>query len=227
MLRSSFRDPLDGKIKHRQHGRITGVPLQILLNVQAALRDDVLPKGDPDAFKIIESKEFGASASLLALAKDIGLDRALYSKPSEGWVKDTLAMIIGRILYQGSKLSLSHMWKNSSLWELCGTQGAVDVDKHCYEPLDRLLERQPGIQQALAKKHLANGCLVLRVGAHLFDGHSIDPRRSRVRFHSPPCCFQHIGALHFSIQTPKPILRLGLRFPIQRDLQFPNFFGCW
>ena len=161
MLRSSFRDPLDGKIKHRQHGRITGVPLHTLINVQAALRDDVLLKGDPDAFKVIESKEFGASASLLALAKDIGLDRSLYSKPSEGWVKNTLAMIIGRILYQGSKLSLSHMWKSSSLWELCGMQGAVDVDKHCYEPLDRLLERQPGIQQALAKKHLTNGCLVL------------------------------------------------------------------
>jgi len=138
-----------------------GLSLSTLLNVQAALRDDVLPKNDPAAFKILSSREFGASAALLALAKDIGLDRALYSKTTLPWVRDTLAMIIGRILYQGSKLFLSHQWKNTSLWELCGVMGPVDVDEHCYEPLDRLLERQNAIQQTLAKTHLTNGCIVL------------------------------------------------------------------
>ena len=161
ILRSTFRDPLDGKIKHQQHGRITGVPLVTLLNVQAALRGDVVRKDSPEAFHILASREFGASAALLALAKDIGLDSALYSKPSEPWVKDSLAMIVGRILFAGSKLALAHQWKNSVLWELCGTPGAVDVDAHCYEPMDRLLERQPAIQKTLAKKHLTNGCLVL------------------------------------------------------------------
>jgi hypothetical protein len=148
-------------VKHEQHGRLTGLPLATLLNVQAALRDDVLPKDHPDAFKILSSKEYGASAALLDLARDIGLDRALYSKPSMPWVRDTLAMIAGRILYQGSKLHLSHQWKNSALWELCGTEGPVDVDKHCYAPLDRLLERQDAIQKNLAKAHLSNGCIVL------------------------------------------------------------------
>ena len=161
ILRSTFRDPATGKIKHQQHGRLVGQSLATLLNVQAALRDDVLPKNDPAAFKILSSKEFGASAALLALAKDIGLDRALYSKTTLPWVRDTLAMIIGRILYQGSKLFLSHQWKNTSLWELCGVPGPVDVDEHCYEPLDRLLERQDAIQQTLAKTHLTNGCIVL------------------------------------------------------------------
>jgi len=161
ILRSTFRDPADGKVKHKQHGRLVGLSLSTLLNVQAALRDDVLPKNDPAAFRIRSSKEFGASAALLGLAKDIGLDRALYSKPSLPWVRDTLAMIIGRILYQGSKLSLSQQWKNSALWELCGVKGSVDVDDHCYEPLDRLLDRQDAIQQTLAKTHLTNGCIVL------------------------------------------------------------------
>ena len=161
VLRSSFRDAVDGKVRHTQHGRITGVSLSILRNVQAALRDEVVPLADPAAFKIIGSKEFGASAALLALAKDIGLDSALYSKPRQPWVQDTLAMIAGRIIYQGSKLALTHQWKYSTLWELCGTAGPVDVDVHCYEAMDRLLERQPGIQKTLAKKHLTNGCLVL------------------------------------------------------------------
>jgi transposase len=47
------------------------------------------------------------------------------------------------------------------LWELCGVEGRVDVDQHCYEVMDRLLERQGAIQQALARKHLQNGHLVL------------------------------------------------------------------
>ena len=40
-------------------------------------------------------------------------------------------------------------------------KGRPDVRKHCYESLDRLLERQKGIQKKLAKKHLKNGNLVL------------------------------------------------------------------
>ena len=123
-------------MRHTQHGRITGVSLSILRNVQAALRDEVVPLADPAAFKIIGSKEFGASAALLALAKDIGLDSALYSKPKQPWVQDTLAMIAGRIIYQGSKLALTHQWKYSTLWELCGTAGPVDVDVHCSEAME-------------------------------------------------------------------------------------------
>lgn len=148
-------------MRHQQHGRIANVPLATLLNVQAALRGEVVRRDSPEAFKILRSREFGGSAALLALAKDIGLDTALYSKPAEPWVRDVLAMIVGRILYQGSKLALTQQWNLSSLWDLCGTVGPVDVDKHCYEPMDRLLERQQAIQKSLAKKHLSNGCLVL------------------------------------------------------------------
>jgi hypothetical protein len=54
-------------------------------------------------------------------------------------------MIVGRIVYAGSKLALSNQWKNTALWELSGVEGKVDVDQHCYLPMDRLLERQSAI----------------------------------------------------------------------------------
>src|SRR6202045_5068520 len=73
------------------------------------------------------------------------LDRALYSR-KEGWVQDCLAMIVGRIVYAGSKLALANQWKNTALWELSDVEGKVDVDLHCYLPMDRLLERQSAIQ---------------------------------------------------------------------------------
>lgn len=47
--------------------------------LQAAFRGDVVLKGSPEDFQIISSKEYGASYALLELAKELGLDRALYS----------------------------------------------------------------------------------------------------------------------------------------------------
>jgi transposase len=158
VLRSSFRQ--GDQIKHTNHGRITGLPLDQLKLIQAAFRGEVLPKDSPQAFQTLNSREYGASHALLQLAKELELDRALYSRP-EPWVRDCLAMIVGRVVYAGSKLALSHQWKNTALWELCGVQGPVDVEAHCYEPMDRLLERQRAIQRTLASQHLKNGHLVL------------------------------------------------------------------
>jgi hypothetical protein len=158
LIRSSFRQ--DGKVQHTNHGRITGLALAQLQLIQAAFQNQVVPKNDPQTFQLLGSKEYGASYALLALARQLELERLLYSR-AEPWVRDCLAMIVGRIVYAGSKLALSNQWKNTALWELCGTEGPVEVEAHCYLPLDRLLARQPAIQRALAKKHLKNGHLVL------------------------------------------------------------------
>jgi hypothetical protein len=158
LIRSSFR--VDGKVQHTSHGRISGVPLEKLKLIQAAFRGEVVPVDAPEAFQILSSREYGASHALLELARDLELPRALYSR-KEPWVGPALAMIIGRIVYAGSKLALSNQSRNTVLWELCGVEGKVDVDRHCYEVLDRLLERQPAIQRALAARRLQNGHLVL------------------------------------------------------------------
>jgi transposase len=160
IIRSSFRDRETQTVKHTQHGRITGLSLQQLKLIQAAFQGDVVPKNDPGAFQCTNSKEYGASYAVLEMARQLDLDTILYSR-NEPWVRDCLAMIVGRVVYAGSKLALSNQWKNSALWELCGVQGKVDVEDHCYKPMDRLLERQKAIQRALAKKHLRNGHVVL------------------------------------------------------------------
>lgn len=160
ILLSSFRDRASKKISHTQHGRITGCSLDQLRMLQAAFREEVVPHDSPKALRILGSKEHGASRALLQLAKDIGLHRILYSR-SESWVDCVMAMIVGRIVYQGSKLSLCNQAANTTLWEQCGVAGRPDVEEHCYLPLDRLLERQKAIQKKLAAKHLRNGCMVL------------------------------------------------------------------
>ena len=78
VIRSTFRE--DGKIKHTSHGRISGVPLDTLRLIQAAFRGDVILKDDPDVLCLLASKEYGASRTLLALADEIGLSGAIYSR---------------------------------------------------------------------------------------------------------------------------------------------------
>src|ERR1051325_4149935 len=120
VLRSSFRQ--EGKVKHTNHGRITGLHLDQLKLIQAAFRGEVLPKDSPQAFRILASKEYGASYELLRLAQELELPQAIYSR-KEPWVQDCLALIVGRVLYAGSKLALSNQAKSTALWQLCGVEG--------------------------------------------------------------------------------------------------------
>lgn len=160
VLRTTFWDKKKKQVSHSQYGRIRGCTMEQLKMLQCAFREEVVAQGDPDALKILSSRELGASQVLLALAKDLGLHRILYSRP-EPWVDSVLAMIIGRIVFQGSKLGLCNQSKNTVLWELCGIKGKPIVEKQCYLPMDRLLERQKAIQKTLAKKHLSDGSMVL------------------------------------------------------------------
>ena len=156
ILRSTFWE--DGKIKHDTLCQIRGMSLEQLRAMQAAIQGKVMMKDD---FRIIESREYGASAACVSLIKKLGLHTDIFSRSSEEWVRSCLAIIAGRLVYAGSKLSLSHCGEYSALWEACGIDQRVDVNVHCYSAMDRLLERQDAIQKKLAGKYLSNGCLVL------------------------------------------------------------------
>ncbi len=78
--------------------------------MQAALRGNAVVKGSAEAVEVRECKEYGASYAVMQIAKELELDKVIYSKSSEGWVKDVLAMVVGRLVYAGSKLGLSNRW---------------------------------------------------------------------------------------------------------------------
>ena len=108
------------------------------------------------------SYEYGGSTALRQLASEIGLDKAICSTKTQ-WREDVMAMIIGRILYQGSKLSLINQYNDTVLWEQAGHELGVkpDVKENCYSPMDELLKRKNRIDVKFAKKHLANGSIIL------------------------------------------------------------------
>lgn len=167
LFRETFRD--NGKVRHRTRGRVTGLSHRQL----QAMREFVqrgCPEDSGHRYEIRDSREFGAVCAVLRMAEALGVDRLLYSR-RKPWVRHALAMIVGRVVYQGSKLSLTNLWRDSVLWSLCGLdEGRPDVDD-CYEAMDELLARQPAIQKALARKHLKDGCLVLYdVTSSYFEG---------------------------------------------------------
>ena len=159
LIRESYRKA--GKVQHRTISNISKLPYKHIQQIRDMLR------GKEKDFKVEDLEngaayEYGASYVLKRIAEQTGLDKAIFSTKTE-WRENVLAMIIARILYQGSKLSLVNQYKNTALWELSGHIYGVrpDVEKHCYKPMDELLKRKRKIEKKLAKKHLQNGCILL------------------------------------------------------------------
>lgn len=174
LVRESYRD--GAKVLHRTISNISNLPNNCIQQIKSMLKGDGAHKISVEDLVVSNSREYGASKVLIGLAKDIGLDRMIYSKTVK-WGQNALAMIVGRIMYPGSKLSLTNMYLDTVLWELCGHErnSQPDVNEDCYEPMDELLKRQKSIQKQLANKHLNNGCIVLYdITSTYFEGEYAD-----------------------------------------------------
>lgn len=160
LIRESYRD--GKKIKHRTIANISQLPNNAIQNIKSWLANPAACFHKLENVEVQNSREYGASAAFAELAKKLELDKIIYSR-KEQWQQDALAMIIGRLIYQGSKLHLTQLHYDSILWELFGyqEQHCPNVEQHCYATLDRLLERQSAIQKELAKRHLDDGCMIL------------------------------------------------------------------
>ena len=159
LVRESYR--LNGKVKNKTVANISQLPPELVYSIKYFLSGSE-NKVDISDLKNGANYEYGGSYALKSLAKRIGLDKMICSTKMQ-WREDLMAMILGRILWQGSKLSLVNQYMDTALWELAGHDFGIrpDVEKHCYAPMDELLKRKSRIERKLAKKHLTNGCVVL------------------------------------------------------------------
>ncbi len=160
LLRESYRE--GGKVRKRTLCNLSNWPAAHIEGLRGVLKGGTVIPAGREAFTVIRSLPHGHVAAALGTARRIGLDRIL--GPDGNRCRDlVLALVVGRILEPASKLAaaraLSPATAASSLGEVLGL-GAVDEDE-LYAALDWLLERQPAIETALAKRHLTNGTLVL------------------------------------------------------------------
>jgi hypothetical protein len=160
LLRESYRH--QGKVRKRTLCNLSDWSPAHVEGLRGVLKGGTVIAAEHDAFTITRSLPHGHVAAALGMARKIGLDRIL--GPDGNRCRDlVLAMLVGRILDPVSKLAaartLSPATASSSLGAVLGL-GPVDDDE-LYAALDWLLERQPAIETALARRHLTNGTLVL------------------------------------------------------------------
>ena len=159
LLRRTFRE--DGKVKHVTVGNLSDLPDDLIEVIRRRLAGGPLP-ADGNGFRILRSLPHGHVAAVLGTLKKIGLDRLISSKPCRE-AELVVAMIALRIIAPGSKLAnLTSLRPETAEHSLGGELRLEDVETaEMYEAMDWLLKRQTRIENKLAKKHLAEGTLVL------------------------------------------------------------------
>lgn len=161
LLRESYRDGT--KVRKRTLTNLSHWPAAKIEALRAVLRGaSPAPLALSEAFEIVRSLPHGHVAACLHSLHRLGLDSIL-SNTRTRTRELVVAMIVGRLLEPSSKLalvrSLREQTRSSSLGE---TLDISDADEdELYSAMDWLLSRQEHIEAALAKRHLAEGTLVL------------------------------------------------------------------
>ena len=159
LLRHTYRE--DGKVKHLTLGNLSDLPDDLIEVIRKRLAGDALPIENDDV-QIVRSLPHGHVAAVLGTLRKIGLDQIITSKTCRE-AQLVMAMIVLRIIAPGSKLAnLSGLQPETAEHTLADELQLPDIEKpELYEAMDWLLKRQTRIENKLAKKHLAEGTLVL------------------------------------------------------------------
>jgi len=162
LLRESYRQ--DGKVKSRTLANLTHLPSQQIEALRSALAGTATAPSTPlpDAFRISRSLPHGHIAAVLGCLRNLHLDSLLDPAPSRQ--RDlVIAMIGARIIAPASKLATARGLHCDTLHHSLGEMLHLDSadETELYPAMDWLLPQQSRIEQALAKRHLSQGGLVL------------------------------------------------------------------
>jgi Transposase DDE domain len=158
LLRESYRD--DGRVKNRTLANLSDWPPERIAALQAALRGDKLVR--MEALEVHRTLPHGHVAAVLGTARRVGLDALLPDGP-ERHRNLALAMIVQRLLDPAAKLATARALDEDTAVDSLGVTlelGEVRVNE-LYAALDWLGAAQPSIEDALARRHLHDGTLVL------------------------------------------------------------------
>lgn len=170
LLRESYRE--GSKVRKRTLTNISDWPRAQIDALRAVLKGATAVGKLEEAFDITRSLPHGHVSAVLGSLRKLQLEAVLERKRSRARDLCT-AMIVARLIAPASKLALARQIHPdtavSTLGEALGL-GGVETDE-LYEAMDWLLERQARVEQALARRHLANGTLVLYdVSSSYFEG---------------------------------------------------------
>lgn len=159
LLRESHRE---GKqVKSRTLANLSHWPRDQIEGLRRVLRGDAVVSPE-DAFRIQRSLPHGHVAAAVGTLRRLKLD-SLIDRRASRERSLAVAMVAARIIHPGSKLATARGIADetafSSLGEVLRIDSASEDD--FYRAMDWLLDRQERIENALSKRHLSNGTLVL------------------------------------------------------------------
>ena len=189
LIRESYRE---GKsVKKRTLANISKLPLPMIAAIDKLIKGAEIATPIADAFEIRRSLPHGHVSAVLGTMRKCGLDALIKGRTQEEKRSAAIvrALIVNRVIAPGSKLAF---WRalqpETASTSLGKTFELEDVaEREVYAALDWLLEQQPRIETALAKKHLEGGALVLYdVSSSYFEGHCCElAQRGYSRDHRP------------------------------------------
>ena len=171
LLRESFRE--GGRVRKRTLANLSDWPQHRIDALAAGLKGQSVVGNIENAFEIIRSRPHGHVAAVLGTLAHVKLDQ-LISRMRCRERDLCVAMLASRLIAPASKLAISRGLASETTDSTLGEQlGVDDADEdECYAAMDWLLARQVAVEDALAKRHLADGCLVLYdVTSTYFEGH--------------------------------------------------------
>jgi transposase len=162
LLRESYRQ--DGKVKTRTLANITHLASLQVEALRLALAGSLTASSTPlpESFHISRSLPHGHVAAVLGCLRNLQLDSIL--DPAPGRQRDlVVAMIVARIIEPASKLATARGLHRDTLHHSLGEILHLDSadETELYQAMDWLLPQQSRIEQALAKRQLSQGGLVL------------------------------------------------------------------
>ena len=162
LLRESYRQ--GGKVKTRTLANITHLRPHQIDALRLALAGSLPATAPPlpDSFHISRSLPHGHVAAVLGCLRNLQLDSIL--DPVPGRQRDlVIAMIVARIIEPASKLATARGLHGDTLHHSLGEMLPLDSadETELYQAMDWLLPQQSRIEQALAKRQLSQGGLVL------------------------------------------------------------------
>jgi len=234
LLRESYRD--FGKVKKRTLANLSKLPKDTIEQIRILLRGGQVIENAQEHFKVVRSLPHGHVAAVLGSIFKLGLDRIIDTQNSRQLAL-VLAMIVSRIIEPGSKLATARGIDCATAFTSLGEQLNIpDADEdELYGAMDKLFEQQHDIEDALAKRHLQNGTLVLYdVTSTYFEGrccplaqlgHSRDGKKDKLQIVIGLLCAADgcpVAVEVFEGNTADPktvksqLVKLRQRFGIQR-----------
>ena len=159
LLRESFRD--GKKVKTRTLANLSRWPTAKVASLQRLLRNETLVSPE-DAFEIQRSLPHGHVAAVLGALRRLSLEPSIDRRPSHERSLAT-AMVVARVIDPSSKLATARGMADETAISSLGEELEVvsSGEEDLYRAMDWVLKRQERIENALAKRHLSDGTLVL------------------------------------------------------------------